>query len=819
MLSPQIVGIWRQYKQDAGSIAAWLASTARFHGFYRQNTGSEFKTSTSRTKRKAEPTRNDSSGTPLESPNNKLVVALRELPRLAEYIATVKEPGKFVPIAFVAAIDRLISVRASFDKLVEPEFNDLQQDLFVIILKAVKHTLRAHLSNTPNPKSLSAVLPQGNSLQDQSLHLRACEALLRTVYPPPSSADAVLQRPTQRTEDTIEYVLEIPTSREAAVFAYFALLEDLRRIRSRVGWIWTNQKAGNADHAAAAIATNTAVSLARGLAEDANPLLDAYPGGVAGLVNHVFWRIAESTDYSLDKCLRPGYPPDHAWTYELSNDMCYLAFDFMHQLIPRFEQNALTASFTDCEGCENLADDWDAKSTVDKVIADKTLLDQMFTELTTLINGVDSAYPVEDEFIRGLREVKDTNEVTLSLVFAAQIFLDIHHIIGGDMDGIFNHWADEVDEMIYTVIRQVQFLSDSSETEPVDQDLKILLNNVQWMAHDPVYQFRAKEFAKKEFSPVPGQTNRIMRLSPVISGMYLHTIRSAQHELGLATAARTGSIRYAAHLYNAVLTAGLVGNQWEDMSTAMNILGEDSLWGEGQARPSTAESCLKALLGISNHTDDSSSFNKRLLMKRRSKTEDSREYLRGEDLEWAPERIGQMLAFSRHLHEDSPNGRTDFSLKLAIFELSHEKKEKHLEVSDLMIDVAPVDYDDLIAGLAIGLCSETLEIAFPWFLFHRWTWSLLREIRNECGPILKKIQGSDVTQQATDVSTVAALIIKQWANGVDGGPDSRCLESAAEVMKAALPSANNGGNICIKSLREKLLVNVGFLMDSQRGRA
>lgn len=815
MLSPQIAGIWRQYKQDAGSIAAWLASTARFHGFYGPNTGSESKTSTSRAKKNPEPTRNDSSGTPLENPNEKLIVALKELPRLAEYIATVKGSAKSIPPAFVAALDRLISVRASFDKLVEPEFNDLQKDFFVVILKAVKHALRARFPKIPNPNSLPTVVPQGSSLQDQGRHLRACEMLLKIVYPPPSSADAVLQRPTQRTEDTTEYALEVPTSREAAVFAYFALVEDLHRIRSRVGWIWTNQKAGTANHAAAAIATNTAVSLARGLVEDVNPILDAYPGGVAGLVNHVFWRIAESTNHSLAKCLRPGYPPDHALTYDLSDNMCYLAFDVMHQLIPRFKQNALTASFTDCEDCENLVDDWDAKSTVDKVTADKTLLDQIFTELTTLINGIGTEYPVEDEFIRGLREVKDTNEVTLSLVFAAQMFLDIHHIIGADMNGIFIHWADEVDEMICTIVRQIQFLNEVSETEPVDMDLKILLDNVQWMAHDPVYQFRAKEFAKNGLSPVPGQTNRIMRLSPVISGIYLHIIRSAQHELGLATAARTGSIRYAAHLYNAVLTAGLVGNQWEDMNTAMDILSEESFWGEGQACPSTAEGCLKALPGISNHTDNSCPFRKRLSMKRAPSNEDSS----GKDLEWAPQRIGQMLAFSRHLYEDSPNGRTGFSLKLAVFELSHEIKEKNLKKSDLKMDVASVDYDDLIAGLAVGLCSETLEMAFPWFLFHRWTWSLLREIRNNCGTLLKNIEGIGATQQATDVPGVAALLIKQWANGVDGGPDSRCLESAAEVMKAALPSVANGGNICIKSLRGKLHVDIDFLMDSQRRRA
>lgn len=64
----------------------------------------------------------------------------------------------------------------------------------------------------------------------------------------------------------------------------------------------------------------------------------------------------------------------------------------------------------------------------DKFWQDKIVMMEFLTELMTVERCVGD-YPVEDEFLRGIKELDRTREVPMYLAFAAQIFLDIHHIL------------------------------------------------------------------------------------------------------------------------------------------------------------------------------------------------------------------------------------------------------------------------------------------------------------------------------------------------------------------------------------------------------
>lgn len=55
---------------------------------------------------------------------------------------------------------------------------------------------------------------------------------------------------------------------------------------------------------------------------------------------------------------------------------------------------------------------------------------EFFTELMVVERNV-RGFPVEDEFLRGMKEMDRTRQVPMYLAFAAQMFLDIHHILRG----------------------------------------------------------------------------------------------------------------------------------------------------------------------------------------------------------------------------------------------------------------------------------------------------------------------------------------------------------------------------------------------------
>lgn len=72
--------------------------------------------------------------------------------------------------------------------------------------------------------------------------------------------------------------------------------------------------------------------------------------------------------------------------------------------------------------------DWSRMSKQEKFQQDKILMMEFFTELASVVRCVPN-YPVRDEFIRGMQELDQTREIPMYLAFAAQIFLDIHHIL------------------------------------------------------------------------------------------------------------------------------------------------------------------------------------------------------------------------------------------------------------------------------------------------------------------------------------------------------------------------------------------------------
>lgn len=74
--------------------------------------------------------------------------------------------------------------------------------------------------------------------------------------------------------------------------------------------------------------------------------------------------------------------------------------------------------------------DWSRMSNQERFQQDNILMNEFLTEITIVIRCF-AKYPVYDEFIRGVQELDRTREIPMYLAFAAQILLDIHHILRG----------------------------------------------------------------------------------------------------------------------------------------------------------------------------------------------------------------------------------------------------------------------------------------------------------------------------------------------------------------------------------------------------
>lgn len=186
--------------------------------------------------------------------------------------------------------------------------------------------------------------------------------------------------------------------------------------------------------------TNTAVNLARSMVEDAKSTFKKNCGAIRML-----------QIYYASQCITEGatkaykqQPGDMNFAiFKIADAMVWPvytlldAFSRMHKINPHPEMKP--GFYSVC----NLPSNRNKKSDRESFMEDKMLLLKMLPEFyfhcrTTKPN----LSPVENEFTRLLRAMLKTKEVTLPLVFAATLFLDIHHMLRDEVDYGFERLTD-----------------------------------------------------------------------------------------------------------------------------------------------------------------------------------------------------------------------------------------------------------------------------------------------------------------------------------------------------------------------------------------
>ncbi|KAF5536640.1 hypothetical protein FMEXI_10240 [Fusarium mexicanum] len=460
-----------------------------------------------------------------------------------------------VPESVAETIDRVIYICSRFGTQLEQhgaEVNDKSNathNYFIGVLESVRSVLHPRMpTDTPSYDSIEDLTNRFSGLN---------------VYEPSQEfLDAPdIVRPQKAQDDENTYEAEPQNTLEDAMIAYAVMLDDLTHIRSHIKALWENYKDGFYDLVTAALVTNTGIDLARNLMEPILPIFEPH-GGACAVSEKFSIALTMMKGFSMMEVKAWGPKGGNEKMYDIADDTFLNANILLKALVALLGLSNIPIYKEGTFGTYDPNSDRSRKNGHQKFNDDQIVLFEYFTEAVTLARAVLN-YPVEDEFIRGIRELDKTDKTPFYLVFATQILLDVHHILRADTASVFETLSSQTSAMrndLNLHIKHHQNLK--SETWPASNErmLKELEQSIAWIGKDPVFLAKKRVGQKVGAQVTDDQMYRIHFLSPILSGLLLFHFLAGMHEIGIAVMNAWGSVTYPAHLYNALQQEGLLIN-------------------------------------------------------------------------------------------------------------------------------------------------------------------------------------------------------------------------------------------------------------------
>ncbi|KAM7191228.1 hypothetical protein V8F20_009406 [Naviculisporaceae sp. PSN 640] len=834
MLPPVLLSTYRQYKRDTNYIASWLAATAKARGYpldsaSSNHVGDEEGTPSGRLKGKA---RKEAKETASKATATKYIVPIKDFIPMAKWIVSQK-PAIKVPDTLSSALNKVIELRSAFTthmQLVErnPE-KDETHSYFVGILKTVRSSLQGLMSRTAS-EAFATAANSPTALPATENKLENIFAALNIYEPTESDLEPrVAPESISATGVKVEYEAEQQTDEAGSLLIYHLLFMDLDKIRQQIRLIWANVKTNGFDTAAAALATNTAIDLARSLMDDAITDLNGRD------INEICKK------FYILLCNYLGYDHDEKQIYyEMADFTYYNALTLLELSLQQYKGGKcyfppppITA------GLYTPARDSSQADLTTQYKDDADIINDIYTDCTSVAF---EGYPLEDELLRGMKEAlqdKDTHhKPPFYLVFATQILLDIHHDLKEKTEAIFDLTIDQMKAIAKMMENHIALHDQSGppawskSTNDKELSIKEQLTNlgqdVLEMVNDHIYNDKIKSYRVVDGRPIrmERRPNQILRLSPVISGLMLYRFRYLAMFWGMQAANHTISIVTAWHLYNALRNEEMV-QAWNDMDAVYAMLQPSDLHaGEKPPtkdyhkpyglrigiKPSTFHpNNLKKLARIGAGPRFKALFNfidplgppvSKLFAPR---------FVDGKQkLDWKPEDVEQILSYSTWKAEGSLESGNlsmeQLSRKDQIQAAKARKRQRHLG----NLNNKKLAADQLIGSLAMALNAEAMDIAFPWLAVETHCWRLLREVRLVSQKELKdfRVPESSVELGECMEFTMFGLLAEITTD------NRKPFEQAAKAMNAFIEQNDNtilGGVILSIPITTELNPAVGYL--------
>nr|CAH0046424.1 unnamed protein product [Clonostachys solani] len=807
MDNKNIRSIYRQYKNDTDSLASWLASTARHHGYPldlspRNQGNTSTPNSTGRLKGKAR--REARNAAPSAA---KYIIPLHDFTQLANFIAK-KRPPVVIPSSLVSTIDRLINLRVGFAKLLArhgqafSSESEARHDYFVNILRGVRTILQPHPS------------PPGGAFLNRFSVLSVDEPSQGFLERFAKECDHAA-RPSQQADDPGVFEAGTQASEEELMFLCSSLLRDLNEIRSSIHPMWP-QKETTWDPAAFSISTNVAVSLGRGLIDEVEPLLEKAKGGSMFMMEtmaSVMEKTAKDTAELTPPVATGSLSGAMQEAVQRIRDPYFSSFsNSIRSLKAQHEAMTIRDGFIISPRDADQIDLTRLPSVCSKedwFDQDALRIEHYFCDMMLVLQTM-GGFPVEDELFRAVKRYKNTSKVSMSLVFAFQIFLDISHLTEESFPSRFEQAKTEMENSLCDVEECSLVIKGLVHVSP-DECRAALANldgvraHVKSFTDDKVFQEKKRISKVTDYDPPESVRHRIFRYSPLLCGLYLFFFRACFSTIALRD--DPAPFIACAHIYHALQREQLLNCCWSDMDTAIALLGDNSFWMGGK-RPETRFDYWKAILLQSGVSPSWFSKNTRPNTSRPSGSTSNRRPVYSKastslDFPMDTIRPYESLRSMTHAMPGAATDREEFvwtpaEVKTLLVGRSGAvrhgwREHRFLESNE---DDSPSSRGLLASMLSFKLYNETMDLGFPFLRLHRQSRTLLKALHETFKPISPP--GSELLMQKENLPSVIVAIFQLWNRP---GPEcNEALAKAAEVINKYLSAGE--GRACVSASAE-----------------
>ena len=534
-------------------------------------------------------------------------------------------------------------------------------------------------------------------------------------------------------------------------FAIFCFFEDLGRVREYMNQTWKEYSRGEIDLATASLVTNTTFVLVRKAEEEFLDSIGNFlePESRQNLIHSLYLLLCVSN--GIDIYHREQ--ADDLFNYQMKDIGQFLYFP-VFCLLEGFTKvigpDQIPQPRIGHHGLYNPQDDRADMSFRQQINEDKVLIAELLPEFC-MVHHTGCQYLQLDELARGLGQMHKTRSIPIWIVFATQVFLDIHHSLRCAVEQPF----DEAQRLGRRAKGQLNSVSSSlhgKDSITIEKCIKFIED---WLLSDGVDRSKRRFFGRK-YHP----SNRafwLLKNHPLLCGSVALFINLLLHETGTTLMMRWPVTLYVAHMYRGLLAHGSV-ELWPEMESFISTYKASALL-IGSTSASLHE-CMKRydLMAGASIQNFASGRQKRQTIRR---SQSSRQ--------WLTE--SQLLLMCKDWYSDSRTKPTSDSV-CKIIESSNRMRKKRPKSEPTIMCQTP-------GLLKKAMTNESLTLSFDHISFHL-----------KCDTILRGI-GAELQGQLTIVS-----------GSKYQGREDQLLDIAAWVLLAASKTEEVHGKVCKELVSE-----------------
>lgn len=717
----------------------------------------------------------DNEGLELYDREPELCVPKRRIPKIVflashfeELAAWIGElyPSVEVPSWVVATLDRLDDIRSTLlqDLTLGP---DAPQADGVLLYLGIFNRVRALLGLEARVRGPP---PPQTDPDDKS---------------PPVHPDYLHQHQREAEEPDADLValykgrVYFPMAHEQAAEFFGMLVHDLNKIRDRVRGSWTDVAfSGDYDPAVAAVSTDWALKLSRILIGDQFHIFKVFPS--SKLSGH--WYLMNMRARIFSGAETDGY----TITSKTLRGTWGILDDFFREDKHTSSTNLQLPQWGDY-GVYNPELDRNDMTNAEKLAEDRVILMDMVGQLMTVTCLMPSTFPapefeddtaeqlwwedackavkfpIADEFMLLVGEARKRAEVTMQLVFAAQVFLDIHHTLRKDVEKVYLYCMDEINRVVDALTEHFADKGNVANTHPDwkpedNMALVELVEKTKWIFADPIQCVKRDELTSIHWqNPIPETMphNAMLRSSPVLSGLLAYHFRVEMHREGLYICDTWGSVSYTWHLYNACKQEGLLNGDFVDLDRTYDLL-VDSEDMYPDTRPTNINECWKEFcrnLGLAESLFDY------------PPTPRARRYP-----------IVTYSTFAKRYGTNS--GKFDWS-----------------DVTPCWVNPTKMEAADLFKKAADMLQGERTQLYFPWIEMHNACCWFLGNIKDHLHDVLSNVMQVECGQEFPGLEDklpfLVGFILASAKGRMGNPPDMGPLNTAARALQHTIDAGES----------------------------